>query len=171
VAGAAYIGLMLELYDARRRGEAFDRDFARDLGETLRSGVEILIEHRNALCLLMWGGLLSDPDVFDAIIRHKKNTAREQVERGHSMALEQLRRFPIDRFETAGVEERRSEPVWVDEARPDSFHWKCDPFLAWRTTGPRSNDVYAAIDYLYAGWVAEYWQRVSEGRSARPARV
>ena len=70
----------------------------------------------------------------------------------------QLRHFALNRLRFEGREVEREGPQWVDAYRPDSYHWKVEPNLAWETTGPSTNLLVSAIDYLHAYWLFRYYQ-------------
>jgi hypothetical protein len=78
---------------------------------------------------------------------------RQRVERLLDQGVEQLRRFPLDRFRWEGVEHEADAPQWADAYRPDSYYWKVDARLAWRVTGGPTPLLTSAIDYLHAYWL------------------
>lgn len=159
VVNAAFIGLSLELDSARKMKRKPDKDLLYQLGRTIFWGMEAMQTHRNALCNFMWAGLLSDPNVFQAIVPHNQNYTRRQVARVTAIGIEQLRRFPIDRFHYPGRKLQTKTPQWVDaRKRHDSYLWKSGPYDRWEITGPPTNTHTASIDFLYAYWVMRYYQ-------------
>ena len=70
--------------------------------------------------------------------------------------VEQLRRFPLDRFIWEGTEGRSGGPYWMDEYRPDSYAWKIEPDRHWIVTGPPTHHMRAAIDFLHAYWLMRH---------------
>ena len=117
----------------------------------------VLDGHHNSLCNFMWAGILSDPQVFDAVIKRRQNETRRQIDRLIGAGIEQLRRFRLDRFAYGGREVTVRSPVWVDQFRADEYHWKNDANLVWQSNGEASNNAYCAIDYLYAYWLFRYY--------------
>jgi hypothetical protein len=143
---------------ARRTGAALDRTFSYQLGQTMYWSMRYLETHNNSLCSFMWAGLLSDPEVFAAVIPRDADATRRQLDMVLVRGVEQLRRFPLDRRHWVGQEQTAAAPQWVDRYRPDDYHWKCDPLAVWQVTGPATNELYCAIDYLYAYWLMRYYR-------------
>jgi len=158
VTNAAYVGMLLDVENARRRGTELDRLFLFRLGRTMYWSMQYLEGHHNSLCNFMWVGLLSDQRVFDCVIDHKPNTARAQMERLAVSGVEQLRRFKLNRFSYQGQERIAPSPQWVDTYRPDDYHWKCNPNAVWQVTSGPTNNLHCAIDYLYAYWLMRYYE-------------
>jgi hypothetical protein len=153
VVNAAYLGVLLELEGARREGRPPDARFLRRLGETLRASGPRLERTRQALGALMWVALLDRPALREALdVDDRAETRRALLE----VALEQLRRFPLDRFVWEGRNVRSDQVQWVDAYRPDSYHWKVEPTLAWETTGGPGPMLISAIDYLHAYWLLRH---------------
>jgi hypothetical protein len=72
--------------------------------------------------------------------------------------VEQLRRAPLDRFEHPGRLVETREPQWVDAQLPhEPYYWKTGPYYRWEITGPPTNSVNCAIDYLHAYWLLRYF--------------
>jgi hypothetical protein len=156
IATASYIGLSLELDAARRAGRPPDAEFLYQLGQSLSFTVNRVRDQRNSLINFMWSGLLSDPQVFDAMVRHRPDEARRLADRSLTDSVEQLRRFGIDRFERPGPVSDAGRPLWVDERPLDSNIWKDDPQRLKQPNGPPSDTMMAALDYLYAYWTMRY---------------
>ncbi|MBW3543590.1 MAG: hypothetical protein KY476_25345 [Planctomycetes bacterium] len=157
---AAYIGVFLELEYARRNGVPPDREFLYQLGQTMDWTMRHIENDRNALCNLMWAGVLSDPQAFAAILPHPNEQARvrRQIETIGGETVEQLRRLWLDRFYRPGQKIETREPQWAaDRKRHDSYLWKSGPFDRWEVTGPATNDLCASMDYLHAYWLMRYW--------------
>lgn len=159
VVNAAFIGLSLELDSARKMKRKPDKELLYELGRTMYWGMVAMQTHRNALCNFMWAGLLSDPNVFKVMIPHQRDETRKQVAAVTTDGIEQLRRFPIDRFHYPGRKLQTRTPQWVDaRKRHDSYLWKSGPYDRWEVTGPPTNTHTASIDYLYAYWVMRYYK-------------
>lgn len=154
---AAYHSLALELFDANRGGRAPDGDFLQDMGRTTVVGMDYLATYRNSLCNFMYCGLLSDPSAWSALVDDADH-ARAQSERLLGEGLEQLRRFPLNRFSYQGQEVNLGRPTWIEERRASDYHWKEQHYLGFRSTGQRTNQVTCGIDYLYAYWLMRYYQ-------------
>ncbi|GAB4145786.1 MAG: hypothetical protein Tsb009_18120 [Planctomycetaceae bacterium] len=159
VMNAAFIGLSLELDSARKMKRKPDKELLYQLGRTMYWGMEAMETHRNALCNFMWAGLLSDPAVFNVMIPWQRDRTRKQIAAVTAMGIEQLRRFPMDRFHYPGRKIATTTPQWVDvRKRHDSYLWKSGPFDRWEITGPPTNTHTASIDFLYAYWVMRYFR-------------
>ena len=150
---ASFVGLVLELDAARRAGQEPDRRFLRELGQTLVWSIGKLEEQRNSLANFMLAALLQDPELLRTMAPRDAQRVRERVERLLGEGVEQLRRFPLDRFRWSGVQFEASTPQWADDYRPDSYYWKVDARLGWQVTGPPTNLLTSAIDYLHAYWL------------------
>lgn len=155
---ASFVGLRLEEFAARRDGRAVERDFQHQLGQTMFWTMEAIEGQRNAAAAFQWAGVCGDAATFEAIVPHKRNTARGRLERELLDGVEQLCRFPLNRFIYAGEESEAADPQWADAYRPDDFRWKCNPRAVWRITGPPTGEIYCAIDYLYAYWLMRYFK-------------
>lgn len=166
VTNAAFVAMELERDHARRNGVPVDREFLYKMGRTMYWSMTVLDGQHNSLCNFMWAGILSDPQVFDAVIKHRHNETRRQVDRLVAGGIEQLRRFRLDRFADGGREIKTRGPRWIDEFRADEYHWKNDANLAWQSNGEANNNAYCAIDYLYAYWLFRYY-RLDENAGAR----
>ena len=158
VTNAAFVGLALELFAARRDGREADRDFLYQLGQTMCYSLGRMGSERNALCNFMWAALLRDPAAFDCMIREDRRDALAIEERAMRDGVEQLRRYGLDRFDYPGREVESAEPLWVDQRRSDDYQWKADPRRGWQVTGPATNNVRCAIDFLYAYWLLRYYR-------------
>jgi hypothetical protein len=154
---AAFVGLELEMDGCRRTNQPLDGKFFQQLGQTLSFSMEYLQRYYDSLSHLMWAATLNDRFVFDAIIEHKPNTTRAGVERGLAIAVENLRRFKLDRFQHNGVELESHRPQWVDAFKP-GYHWHCPQTKIWQVTGPPTNQLYTAADYLHAYWLMRYYR-------------
>jgi hypothetical protein len=150
---ATFVGLVLELDAARRAGREPDARFLRELGQTLVWSIGKLEAQRNSLANFMLAALLQDPALLQAMAPRDAERVRARVERLLDQGVEQLRRFPLDRFRWSGVQFEADAPLWADEYRPDSYYWKVDARLGWQVTGPPTNMLTSAIDYLHAYWL------------------
>jgi hypothetical protein len=150
---ATFVGLVLELDAARRAGREPDARFLRELGQTLVWSIGKLEAQRNSLANFMLAALLQDPALLQAMAPRDAERVRARVERLLDQGVEQLRRFPLDRFRWSGVQFEADAPLWADEYRPDSYYWKVDARLGWQVTGPPTNLLTSAIDYLHAYWL------------------
>jgi hypothetical protein len=168
VVNAAFVGLALELDYARRHGEAFNEKFMYQLGQTIALAIQHPDMQRHSLGQFMWAGILRQPGVFDAMVKHKPNSTRAALEQGLSAGVEQLQRFQLDRFLYPGREYESKELVWNDNFRPDDSYWKINPRLVFQTTGPSTSDVVCAMDYLYAYWLYRYYG-LDRAEGAKPA--
>lgn len=164
VTNAAFVALALELDAARRTGRAPDSRVLYRLGRTLYHARERLRETRQSLASFMWAGLLRDPRVFAAIVPEEREKVEAELGPLLRAAVEQLRRFPIDRVRWQGREREADGPQWVDAYRPDNYHWKVEPDRRWEVTGPPTRLLTAAIDYLHAYWLLRFY-----GLDAHPA--
>jgi hypothetical protein len=154
---AAFNGLELELYRARREGTPPDAKFLNRLAETMLWGMTVMEHYPHALSHLMWAGLLlPDPQVFDAVVRHKRNTVRGQAERCLVYGIEELRRYKLDRFFYPGREYDAGRGTHVDEMLP-GYRWHQPHTAAWQVTGPPTNKHYWAVCYLHAYWLLRYY--------------
>lgn len=159
VCNAAYHGLMLERWAARNENRRVDRKFAFELGRTMYWTLRRIENEGNALCNFMWAGILSDPEMREAIVPGDKSQTLRQIEKLKGIGWEQLRRFPVDRFFEPGEEVATRDPQWVDaHKKNESYMWKSGPFTKWRVTGPADNTHTASIDFLYAYWLARFWR-------------
>jgi len=158
VLNAAYWGLMLERFAARKEGRNVHGEFTYQLGRTMFWTIRHIQNHGNALCNLMWGGILSDPEMFAHIAPQNPAGTKHQVAWLNNVAIEQLRRFPVDRFYEPGEKVETPVAQWIDARKKhDSYLWKADPFYRWKTTGETSNNHIASLDFLHAYWLARYW--------------
>jgi len=166
VMSAAYHGLLLELHAAAREGRAPDTTFLHQLGQTMLWMARRLRGERNALCVLMWAGILSDPTAAAAILPRSAEREAEQAyaAQGVADAVEQLRRFPVHRFRTPGRIEKTRQPQWSDAMPPqETYLWKAGPYDLWipdgpwDLVGPPTPRVNSSIDYMHAYWVMRYW--------------
>ena len=159
VLNAAYIGLLIELEHTRRHNKEPDPEFLFQLGQTMVFTMAFLDHQLNGLCNFMWAGILSDPQAFAAIVPHDRGRTVQQLDRLVSIGVEQLRRFPVDRFARHGEKILTRAPQWVDaRKRSDSYLWKSGPFYRIEETGPPTNHLCASIDYLHAYWLMRYWR-------------
>ncbi|MCE9553228.1 MAG: hypothetical protein K8T91_07595 [Planctomycetes bacterium] len=151
---ASYHSLALEVARAAREKRELDRTFMYRMGQSLVWTMRRIGGERNALCNFMYAGMLNDPVRFKMIVEPgEQGEAIFQLNRGVADGLEQLRRYPLDRFRRSGQSESTGEPQWVDVQRPDDFQWKADPTLRFVASGPVGNDNVASIDYLAAYWL------------------
>jgi hypothetical protein len=158
VANAAYVGLALELHEATRSGRAPDTSFLYELGRTLYWTTRAMDGERNSLVNFMWAGLLEDPTVAEALLRDGQERDRVRVDRLVGNGLEQLRRFPLDRFRPKGRYEETEELHWVNQYKPDAYYWKVDPHSRWVVEGPTTDLLTSAIDYLHAYWLMRHFR-------------
>ena len=158
VLNAAYWGLMLERWAARTEGRKLHGDFCYQLGRTMFWTIRHIQNDGNALCNLMWAGILSDPQMFAHLIPQNPEATRHQVVWLKDVAVEQLRRFPVDRFYEPGEEFKTPVAQWVDaREKHDSYLWKGDPKERWISNGQTSNIHIASLDFLHAYWLMRYW--------------
>ena len=169
VTNAAFAGLQMDVAHARRLGVAVDRRFLYELGQTMHWSMQELRYHRNSLCHFMWAALLSDAELRGAMAREHAPVAAHQAAQGLQVGVEQLRRFPLDRFAYEGHEVTSQGLVWIDQFRPDDYYWKCDPRAVWQVTGPVSNEAYCAIDFLHAYWLLRCYRLDEQPVLARAA--
>ena len=158
VTNAAFVGLMLELDEARRTKRPVDREFMYQLGRTMVHSMELLYDQRNALCTFMWAGLTREASLLQVFApddwrSHQLRTAAALVD-----GVEQLRRFRLDRWWIGGRYEEKPDLQWCDAFRPDDSQWKVSPYMTFVATGPYFNEHYCAMDFLYAYWVARYFR-------------
>ena len=52
-----------------------------------------------------------------------------------------------------GFDSETDHPGWIDQYRPDAYHWKNDTRWIFTRTGPRKARLISAIDYLHAYWL------------------
>jgi hypothetical protein len=121
------------------------------------AGMDYAQHYRNSLCHFMWAAILDDAQVFEAIVRHKPNTIRSQVERGLEIGIDELRRYPLDRFSRPGLEIATGEPQSVDQFLP-GYRWHQPPMSYWKVTGPATNNLHTTICYLHAYWLMRYYR-------------
>lgn len=153
VTNAAFVSLAMDIHNSRSSGGPLDENFLYRMGRTGYHSMEYLDGWHNALCNFQWAALLSDPEVFDKIINRKPNSARALMERNLLDGVEHLRRFPLDRFAYDGFDSETEHPGWIDQYRPDAYHWKNDTRWIFTRTGPRKARFISAIDYLHAYWL------------------
>lgn len=157
VISAAHMGLALERFDAPRRGETINEKFTYRLGRTLFHGANQMRAFRNSLCNFMCAGILQDEATFDLVVPTGRAAMQQTLGELIATGIEQLRRFPLDRFFYPGRELNTPTMQWVDRFRPEDYYWKCDPTLVWQPSGPADNELYCAIDYLYAYWLLRFY--------------
>ncbi len=153
VTNAAFVSLAMDIHMARRAETPLDGDFLYRMGRTGYHSMNYLDGQHNALCGFMWAALLNDTEAFELIINRKPNSARALMERNLLDGVEHLRRFPLDRFIYEGADSRAEHPVWIDQYRPDAYHWKNDSHSIFTRTGPRKARLVSAIDFLHAYWL------------------
>lgn len=153
VTNAAFVSLAMDIHASRTAGGPLDSDFIYRMGRTGYHSMAFLDGQHNALCSFMWAALLTDKEAFDLIIKRKENSARALMERNLLDGVEHLRRFPLDRFIYKGADRLAEHPVWIDQYRPDAYHWKNDSHGVFTRTGPRTSRLISAIDYLHAYWL------------------
>ncbi len=159
VCNAAYWGLMLERWAAKREGRKIYKDFSYQLGRTMFWTMHNIQNQGNALCNFMWAGILSDPEMFGHIIPNNHHATQHQVGWLKEVGMEQLRRFPVDRFFEPGKKVETKIAQWVDARRKhDAYLWKADPFARWEPNGEKANNHIASLDFLHAYWLMRYWQ-------------
>lgn len=158
VCNAAYWGLMLERWTAQREGRKVQGDFVYQLGRTMFWTIHHIQDHGNALCNLMWSAMLSDPQMFAHIVREDPNATQHRAAWLKTVAIEQLRRFPVDRFYEPGEKVETQRAQWIDaRKKQDGYLWKSDPFYQWKPNGETSNIHITSIDFLHAYWLMRYW--------------
>ena len=159
---AAFAGLELDIDERRKAGQPLDATFVHQLGATLLAGMDYMDGSRNALCHLMCAAMLSDPQIFEAVVRHKPNTVRGQIERGLELSFDELRRYPLDRFSRPGREIETNQPQSVDQFQP-GYRWHQPQNSVWEATGPATDSLFNTICYLHAYWLMRYY-RLDGGR-------
>ncbi len=158
VMNAAFLGLVLERHQAVVEGRApFDDRFMYRLGQTMQVGAEYLDGKHNALCSFMWAALLSDPQTSGAIVPKRQEAERARMERMLVHGVEQLRRFPLDRFHYPGRLVPMPTAVWVDRRRVSDYHWKEPHDVAFQATAAPTGEVTCGTDYLYAYWLWRHY--------------
>jgi hypothetical protein len=155
---ATFMGLWLDAELARRQGTPLDERFVFQLGRTLHFCQQSLSNNPNSLCQFMCAGLIFNPVLRPQLLDGRESEGLARAEQGLKLGFEQLRRYPLDRFFVPGKPLPTREYQWIDSAMVDEYHWKADPQQAWQPTGPATNEVYCAIDYLYAYWLARYFR-------------
>ena len=151
---AAYHSLALEMARAVREKRDLDRTFFYRMGQTLVWTMRRIGTEHNALCNFMYAGMVGDPTRYDMIIASgERGEAIAQFNRGVLDGMEQLRRYPLDRFRGPGNSQPTADAQWIDQQRPDDFQWKADPRVRFVASGPAGNQNVAAIDYLAAYWL------------------
>lgn len=156
---AAFSGLEFEIDHARRYSHDTEEKFLYRLGQTMHWGMERLHTYNNSLCHFMWAAMLANPDVFEALIHHKPNTVRARAEDGISRGIENLRRFPLDRFSYSDYTEFDTQHAqWADHLTPVVYQWHLDSSHVWQPKGAKSNHLNAAIDFLHAYWMMRYYK-------------
>ncbi len=154
---AAFAGLELDIHRARREKQPVDAKFLQRLGETMLWGMTVMERYPHALSHLSWASFLGDEEAFNALVRHKRNTVRGQMERCLLSGVNELRRYKLDRFDYPGREHDTGRPQHVDQFRP-GYRWHQPHTAAWEITGPASNRLYGAMCYLHAYWLMRYYR-------------
>jgi hypothetical protein len=170
VANAAYYGLALELHQARRRNQPPDDEFLEQLGATLALAAGHVDTQRHSLMQFMWAGLLSDANVWRVLGEPEAAALRPRLDAALVESVEQLRRYRLDRFSYPGHARKTEALVWIDQFKPDDSYWKESPRLVWQVTGPATNELTCATDFLYAYWLLRYW-RLDEYPALRAAHA
>lgn len=159
VVNAAFYGMVLELQSARKQKRKPDSKLLYQLGRSIYWAMETMQTHHNALCNFMWAGLLCDPKNFQTIVPFEQEKAKRQAHYIIFTGMEQLRRFPVDRFYIPGKKVETREPQWVDARKKhDSYLWKSGPYDKWVANGEVSNKHICSIDFLYAYWLMRYYR-------------
>ncbi|MCA9117532.1 MAG: hypothetical protein KDA79_20825 [Planctomycetaceae bacterium] len=159
VLNAAYVSLMLELVASRQAGREPDRRFLYEMGQTMVHTINRIQYERNALCNLMWAAMISDPDAGPALLPRPGVQTQQQLRFLVETAIEQLRRCPVDRFNRPGDKIETRTPQWVDAQRPfEVYYWKAGAFNRFEETGPSTNVLNIATDFLHAYWLMRYFR-------------
>ncbi len=160
VTNASYISLMLDLHQSARDQTPMDRTFVYRMGRTMFHSLQKIEQENNSLCNFMYCGLLSNRAVFDNMIKpNERERTFQQLNYLLYSGIEQLRRFPLERFSCEGVAIPVDYPIWADEAKPNSaFLWKNNSRELWKQTAPHNNQTTSHIDYLYAYWLMRYYR-------------
>ncbi len=168
VTNAAYVSLMLDLHQSARDQTQMDGPFLYRMGRTMYHTLRRIENERNSLCNFMWCGLLSHPGVFQNMIAaDERQRTTAQLNYLLFTGIEQLRRFPLDRFSREGENVDVDYPIWADAFKPNNgYIWKSDSREAWKSTGEPTNQMTCHIDYLYAYWLMRYY-RLDEVPQAR----
>ncbi len=154
---AAFTGLLLERYQATCDGRGIDETFVYRLGQTLYWGMQALERDANSLCNFMYAGLLADEQMFAAMSPQRPDQTRRQVAGLLDSGVEQLRRFPLDRFHRPGETYKTRQATGVDARRGSDFYWKEPSDEAFRPTGPINGRTNCGTDYLYAYWLMRHF--------------
>jgi len=155
---AAFMGLWLEAELARRQQTPLDEQFIYELGRTLYHCQQALDGCPNSLCQFMCSALVFNESLRPLLLDRREPQGLAQAQHGLALGIEQLRRYPLDRFFVPGNPQGTRDYQWIDATAVDEYHWKADPQLAWEPTGPATNELYCAIDYLYAYWLMRFFQ-------------
>ncbi|MDA7978666.1 MAG: hypothetical protein MPJ50_07845 [Pirellulales bacterium] len=155
---AAFSGLLLERYQAARDGRGIDETFVYRLGQTMYWGLQKLERSGNSLCNFMYLALLADDAMFSAMAPERPDQTRKQMTSLLSSGIEQLRRFPLDRFHRPGVTHSTREPTGIDARRGSDFYWKEPEYEVFRATGPINGRTNCGTDYLYAYWLMRHFE-------------
>ncbi len=155
VTNAAFLGVRLELEADRRGVRPADPTLLHQLGRTLFWSARRLEAQRNSLANFQWAALAADPDLLATIAGDGDDLGRERTRAAHllDVGVEQLRRFPLDRFRWEGHRIEAEGPLWVEDTRPDAYYWKAVPTVGWKIEGDPTPHLTSAIDYLHAYWL------------------
>jgi hypothetical protein len=154
---AAFTGLELDIRRTRREKLPLDAKFLERLGQTMLWGMTAMERYPHALSHLSWASFLGDEEAFNALVRHKRNTVRGQMERCLLSGIDELTCYKLDRFDYPGREHDTGQPQHVDQFRP-GYRWNQRHTTSWEVTGPASNRHYSAFCYLHAYWLMRYYR-------------
>lgn len=167
VISAAFTGLLLERFQAQRDGRGLDDTFVYRLGQTLYWGMQALQSDCNSLCNFMNVALHSDPAMFAPMCPDRPDLARQQAVGLLDTGVEQLRRFPLDRFHRPGDTYTTRQATGIDARRASDFYWKEPANEAFRATGPVNGRTNCGTDFLYAYWLMRHYQ-LDQAQSLQP---
>ena len=167
---AAFMSLCMDLHAAETLPRAVDHEFLYRMGRSMYWGMQELQGKRNSLCNFMWAAMLTNPKAQASIIPEDRQALLTQMAADLESGVQQLRHFPLDRFNWEGQEVETKTPQWVDHFRPDDYHWKCNPLTAKQVTGPSSNVLFSGRDFLHAYWLMRLY-RLDEHPAAQPHRA
>ena len=153
LATAALLALLFEFEAISNGNRSASYEVLDQLSSTLRESFNVLSKRKHALTIFRWLGIKTyleskDDFSFEASLEPQSL----------SIAVEQLRRFPLNRLRYQGTEKKSNEAQWVDAYRPDSYYWKVDPRMQWEKSDGVKPLLTAAVDYLHAYWVMRFYK-------------
>ncbi len=159
VMSAAFYSIMIELDRTHRSDLPAEGKFLFEMGQSMDWTMRRIAPDRNALCNFMWLGLLNEPGRFQWLAGADAQRIAGEFPYLLADAVEQLRRFPVDRFSYPGTVVETGQPQWMDvRNRHDAFCWKSDPTHAYQVTDYTTSQHTCSIDFLYAYWVMRFFR-------------